>query len=265
MYKILSVLWLMLAIGPVHAAPSAMQLPTGLWEGIQPDDSSYQLLEINSKPPHRLISLRIADGFRHAFSYTFDDTHVACTDTECAISLVDPRRPDAQQRLIIAARLQGSLNVMQMHVSASGQAKMATSYSMDRQGSQSTVKRFLQQHQTRLKALTPANSNDISGFWLGIVTINNKPELLQLEFSTTGQSTLTYYPNGMQITNQTQFSPNQIEAKNGSLFIKTSHPTFASELIVHNSNNNLLSGYLYSVHKTQVLQAGSFVLYRIGQ
>lgn len=265
MYRILCVLWLLLAISPIHAQPGAMQLPAGLWEGIKLDDSSYQLLEINTQPPHRFISVKIADGFRHASSYAFIDTHVTCSATECAINLTDPRRPDAQQRLIIAKNLQDSLNVTQMYVNASGQSQMATSYSMDRQGSQSTVKRFLQQQQIRLKALKPADSDGLSGFWLGIVTFNNKPELLQLEFSTTGQSTLTYYPNGMQITNQTQFMPGQIEAKNGSLLIKTANPTFASELILHSSNHNLLHGYLFSVHKNQVLQPGSFVLYRIGQ
>ncbi len=265
MYRLLSILWLMVATGPVNAAPVTMQLPTGLWEGIRQDDSSYQLLEINSKPPHRLISVRIAQGFRHASSYVFDDTQIVCTATECVINLADPRQPDTQQRLIIAPVLQDSLNVMQMNLNTTGQSQMAVSYQLDRQQSQSIVKRFLQQQQARLKALKPANGEDLSGFWLGIVTFNNKPELLQLELSTTEQSTLTYYPNGMQITNQTQFAPNQIEAKNGSLFIKTSHPTFASELILHGNSNNLLHGYLFSVQKNQVLQTGSLMLYRLGQ
>lgn len=250
------------------ALPQAVELtpPLGLWEGINRDYTSYQLLEINPKPPHRLISLSIANGFKHAVTYNFGDDDIACSTSECTIDTVHPQRPDEHVRLVMTPYLKNGLTVLEISRDAAGSPIYSSSYRLEQQKDQSTVRRFLQQHLSQLQSLKPAPKEDISGFWLGILTMSyeDKPELLKIELHRDQTSTFTRYINGENYTNETTFEPKQMVPKEAGYFIQTTHPHFANQLVIHRIQSDTLSGYMYSIQNGQLQQTGSFRLTRLG-
>ena len=266
-YLLLSLFLFSLSTEASTPLTAPLKLPVGLWEGIHREYNSYQLLEINSKSSHRLISMSIANGFRTAVFYSFSDDDMQCSTSECTIDTVHPKRVDEHLRLVVTPYVDNQLTVLEIARDASGSTIISSSYRLQRQKKQSTVRRFLHQHLPQLQSLKPAPKEDIFGFWLGIMvmeSIDGKPELMKLEIHPDNTSTLTRYINGMDFNNETTFEPQQMVPKDAGYFIQTSHPTFANQLLIHRIQSDTMNGYLYTVKNGQLLETGSFRLTRLG-
>jgi hypothetical protein len=142
---------------------------------------------------------------------------------------------------------------------------LTSSYQLDLQLNSSTVRRFIQHYSEHIKTLRRVENSSIYGFWLGVINVNHKPELVKLELHGDKISSFTRFINGQNYTNETTFLPEQVKQENGSAFISTSHQTFANQLIFHSLSSNMLTGYMYSIHQEQPLQTGDITLFRIGQ
>jgi len=239
-----------------------LKIKAGLLEGINELDFTYKLIEFNADGKHRMFTLGITSAFSKMKFRQFSDDDINCNISECTINITNQQNPDDNTRLIIAPYLDKYFKVIEISTNQYGQPIFTQSYQLDKQKNTSTVREFLNMNGKRMGSLKSIPKNEFYGFWLGILNIDGKPELLSLEAHPDSTSYFIRFVNGQSVTNKTTFTPDNVTKKGDVIYITTEHKTFANKLLIHNSNS-VLEGYMYSSHKGVTLQKGSFRLYRM--
>ncbi|MDT0603192.1 methionine sulfoxide reductase [Thalassotalea castellviae] len=241
-----------------------LKLKAGLLEGISESDFSYKLIEFNANGQHRMFTLKIASAFRKVKFRAFSDHDINCDITACVINIVNEHNPNENTRLIMTPHLDNALQVMEMSTDHNGQAIFTQTYQLDKQQKQSTVREFVHMYKDRLESLTSIRQNEFYGFWIGVLNIDGKPELLSFEAHPDKTSHFVRFVNGESFTNKASFTPANVSKVGSLIEIETDHLTFANKLLIH-KHNAVLEGYMYSTYKGTTLQKGVFRLYRIKQ
>lgn len=265
MFDILKVYVLFFSLMAVNAFAQKvepLQLKAGLLEGISESNFTYKLIEFNSNGQHRMFTLKIASAFKKVKFRPFTDNDINCSTSECIITIKNQQNPNENTRLIIAPYLDDYFKVTEISTNQNGRTVFTETYQLDKQEKQSTVREFIGMYKERLESLISMSKNGIYGFWLGVLNIDGKPELLSLEMHPNKTSHFIRFINGHSFINKTSFTPNDITETDDVINIQTDHPTFANRLLIH-QHNSVLEGYMYSTHKGITLQTGMFRLYRI--
>lgn len=239
-----------------------LQLKEGLFEGISESVFSYKLIEFNSNGKHRLFSFNITSAFEKAKFRPFTENDINCDISECIINIANQHNANENTRLIITPFLYDSFKVIEISTNRYGQPIYTETYQLDKQNNQSTVREFIHMYKARMESLKSINRSEFYGFWIGVLNIDEKPELLTFEAHPENTSHFVRFINGSSITNRTSFMPADVTKAGDILKIETSHATFANKLLIHKSDS-VLEGYMYSAHKGTTLQKGMFRLYRI--
>lgn len=254
------ILWLLIATA--HAEDTMFIPQPGLYEGID-DDGYFQVLEIKPDAPHRLVLSNTYQAFRHGLVVEFVADEMSCSASECIFDTRNPQFPQERIRLLIAPSLDLNLKVLRLHIDSSGKNLLSYGATLYRQtGKSSTVRRFIEQNRDRLQALPTSYSNELEGFWVGLLQIDNRQDLVKLELNLNGRSRFVRYISGSTLTHETEFEPAQIRVDGVTIRIQTSHPTFANQLFIVSSGADWLEGFMFSEHQGQTLQRGSFRLLR---
>ncbi len=237
-----------------------LELKPGLWEGIRQIDGVYKLIEINSNGQHRMFNLNIRSAFKKRQFRTFDNDDIDCTTSECVITITHPNNDIS--RHIISPYIENSFKVLEVATNQLGKPVFSQTYQLDKQEKQSTVREFMQMYKKQIESLRSTDEDGINGFWLGILVINEKPELLAVEIHPNSTSHFVRFVNGQSFVNSTSFEPEDIEEIDDVIRIKTKHLTFANKLILH-KGKGMLRGYMYSTHKGVTIEKGTFQLTRV--
>lgn len=266
MLKQLSLFFSILGLLTSSAVAQNLQIDQqyGLWEGISASDGQFHLLELNQNKSHRYIVTPIGTGFKRAAIYPFTTQDMQCDNLNCTVQIPSPEKSSEGLRLITSADSTGGFNVMRIDADVNGNHLLSEQFQLKRTEGVSTVKRFLQQHHALLQSLSNEMPQDLTGVWLGVMTLDNQHDLLQLQINPGQSSRFIRYITGSQLTNETLFSDSDIGQQNGNYFIITTHPTFANKLIIHPISNTTLEGYFYSTYQNTSLQRGTFRLIRLG-
>lgn len=240
-----------------------LQLKAGLLEGINESNYSYKLIEFNTNGKHRIFSLSIVNGFTAGKLKSFTDNDINCNTSECIINIINDKNVNENTRLIITPYLDSHFNVIENYTNNDGQVIYSEAYQLRKQKNKSTVREFIDMYKERIDSLKAINKDDIYGFWLGILNIDGKPELMTLEIHPNDKSHLVRFINGNSVTHKTSFSPSNIRRGKDIIEIQTENITFANKILIHKSDNAVLEGYMYSSYKNATLGKGMFRLYRM--
>lgn len=259
--KIVLFILFLLSFNTVSQEVEPVHLPVGLWEGI--DQYQYKLLEINADGQHKLFKLNIASGFSKGTRLLFTDNDIKCNETECAITILKANQNNDIDRLLITPYLDTSFNVLEINADPLGKPVLTSTYQLDKQNNQSTPREFIQKYKKRIKALTAINNGDIYGFWIGVLMLDKKPELISLEIHPDKTSYFVRFINGGHSEIKASFEPEKMTILDSTIHVETNQLTFANKLIIHQLNKGMLSGYMYSVYKGHALENGQFSLFRL--
>jgi len=212
----------------------SLQLKAGLWEGIAESDFSYKLLEINANGQHRILNLNITSAFKKVKFTPFTDSNIECAISECIINITNQNNPDENKRLLISLYLDTSFKVIEISTNQEGEPIFTQTYQLDKQHGQSTARQFIRQYKKRMKSLSLIDKDSYYGFWLGVLNVNGKPELLSFEAHPDNTSQFTRFANGHSFTNKISFTPDNV-TKVGNILnidIKTDKAMFANKLLI---------------------------------
>jgi len=240
----------------------SLQLRAGLLEGISESNFSYKLIEFNTNGKHRMFTMNITSAFKKVKFRPFTDNDINCDISECIINIANQQNSNDNIRLIITPFLDDYFKVIEISTNRDGQPIYTETYQLDKQKNQSTVREFVHMYKNRMESLQSINHNEFYGFWIGILNIDGKPELLSFEAHPDNTSHFVRFVNGHSFINKTSFTPANVTKVGNIIDIQTDHTTFANKLLIH-KNNSVLEGYMYSTHKGTTLQKGMFRLYRI--
>ena len=238
-----------------------LELKAGVWEGIDSQLMDYNLLELGADGHHRLFNAEIASAFKKGKVLTFSDEQIACTSSECVINITLNNQDIT--RLIITPYLASSYKVLEINTDSTGKPIFTQSYQLDQKFGQSTIRNFLEDQKSKLAALKDVKSYGVYGLWLGVLTLDEKAELISLAVYPDKKSIFTYYANGSDSAVKIAFEPDKLKFEQDVIYIETEHVTFANKLIMHQFSANQLGGYMYSIHKGQTLQTGRLSFIRL--
>lgn len=258
--RLSGILWLLIATARAEDATFILQ--PGLYEGID-DEGYFQVLEIKADAPHRLVISNSYQAFRHGLVVEFAAEEVSCSASECIFDTRNPQLPQERIRLLITPLLDVNLKILRLHNDSNSKNLLSYGATLYRQTERlSTILRFIEQNRDRLQTLPASYNNELEGFWVGILKIDNREDLVKLELNLNGRSRFVRYISGSTLTNETEFEPAQIHVDGVTIRIKTSNPTFANQLFIVSSGADGLQGFMYSEHQGHTLQSGSFRLLR---
>ena len=247
-----------------NATATQLKLSEGVYEGITAQDAQFHLLEVTTGNAHRYIVTPITTGFKTATIYPFSDKDIACDTLSCLINLQRVENSSERLRLIVTLNATAGLDVLSITTDAAEKPLLTGQFHMHTTDGTSTVRTFLQQYLPQLKALNGNTGQHLAGLWLGVLTMNNQHDLLLMDVVPEGISSFRRFISASKLSNETQFTNKDIQQKDGSYFINTTHLSFANKLIIHPLSSTTLQGYFYSSHQQQVLQTGMFTLTRLG-
>ncbi|WP_337842450.1 hypothetical protein [Rheinheimera sp.] len=270
MLKLFFVLVIALSAFTLQAESQAepLKLSPGLWEGISSDDMFYQVLEINEKGPHRLVSAKLSAGFKQIEFYLFSDDQVKCSVTECIVEATNTRRPNEFVRLILTPYLDDYFTVLHIVHDETGKPILSDHYRLAQQKSQSTVRRFLDARLPQLKALQPTSADVMDGVWIGVMVSSvGDADMVLLEFSSQQTSTMTRYINGMSVSHVSSFKPEDVRKQGELWLIQGTHPIQGSnrQLVMQRNGDTFIEGYWSDSLRGHSSYAGSFRLIRLGK
>ena len=260
--KVSLFLWCIISFTNVARSVEPLAMKVGLFEGINESDFSYKLFEFNANGQHRMFTLNIISAFKKVKFRAFTDDDINCGIAECVINIINESNPSSNTRLIMTPYLGDSFKVIEISTNLNGQAIYTETYQLDIQKKQSTAREFIDMYKDRMVSLKSISQHEFYGFWLGVLNIDGKPELISFEAHPDKSSHFIRFVNGQSFTNKTSFTPANVINAGSMIEIETDHATFANKLLIHKSNS-VLEGYMYSSHKGTTLQKGMFRLYRI--
>jgi len=240
-----------------------LELQAGLWEAVS--DYEYKLLEISDKGQHRLIMLNIVSGFEHGNVHLFTDESIACSSTECIVANVKKARSNESIRLMLTPYLDSSYKAVEVVANEEGQPIIAYTYQLDRQDNKSTVRRFIESHKHKMNEAESNSGTGLLGLWIGTVRVENNLDLAVLNVTTDGKSHFSRFINGTDLVNTVFFESKTLDLSLPFLTLDTEHPTFANKIMIHKLSSSMISGYMYSIYKQQLIQGGTFTLFRLRQ
>lgn len=244
----------------VRSAP--LSLSPGLWEGIDESGFTYKLFQINEDGQHYLFEASIGSTFKHISRLPFANNDIECTHLHCKITL--PSNEEGYSRhLILSPYMDTDFKVLESTTGEDDKPILTTTYQLDIQKGQSTVRNFMDTYRGTIEELANAATNDIYGLWVGIMRINSGNELMSIEIYPNKKGRLVRFINGSSLTNQTDFNPEDIHEEGDVYTVDTSHPTFANSLVFTLPISNTLKGYTYSIYKGHSLEDATFLLYRV--
>jgi hypothetical protein len=261
-FKTIVSLYILLSISVSAQTVELLELKTGVWEGIISKYLQYNILELNDDGNHRFSKVHILSGSSNVLNFT--DEQIICTISECIINITEENNEIT--RLIISPMLETSFNVLQINADPVGKPIITEIYQLDQVIGVPTVvlvSHFIKTNRDRLESLKNIRSDDVYGFWLGVLIKDDKPELLTFEVHPETESYFTLFSNGNKDILRVPFDPKNIKVDQDVIYIDTEHPTFANKLIVHQLKKDMLSGYMYSLHKGHTLQTAKFSLMRM--
>ena len=251
----------LLSVSSTCHSTGTLKLKAGLWEGINSNVWEYNILDLGADGHHRYFRAHIASAFEEVKFLKFSDKQITCSSTECTINIV--KKNQAIIRLIITPYLEESFKVLEINANQAGQPVFTQTYQLDSKQERSTVRSFLKSYKGRLASLKEDQSDGIYGFWLGVLELDNKPELISLEVYPDKKSKFSYFVNGSNTIIETRFLPEKMTIDQSLIDIETDHTTFANKILINQLSKSQLSGYMYSVYKGSSLQTGKLSLIRV--
>jgi hypothetical protein len=205
----------------------------------------------------------ISSALTKGQTYSFTNDDVRCSNTECIIQF--PYSNNNVIRLIVTPYLDSSYKVLEIPIDDNQKPLAQSTYQLDYAKNGSAVENFLKAYKKPLiESLTDLNSDtELNGLWIGRLVMDDKPQLLSFAVYPDKQSNFTLHVNGEDYVNTTTFMAENINKNEGVIYIETSHPTFANQLLINRVSNSQLRGYMYAVRKGQTLQTGEFWLLRV--
>lgn len=241
----------------------SIELKPGVWEGVKSNGMEYIIIEIGDDGKHRLFKTKIATAFKKSQVQSFSEQQVICNVSECIINIV--ANNNEITRLILTPYLDTSYNVLEINADSEGKPILSRGYQVDAIEKQSSVRQFIEQYSNKLTVQNSTTTTGINGFWLGTVTLDNKPELITLEVNPDKKSHLLYFVNGSNSVVTTSFLPEQLSQIDNVIYVDTEHRLFANKLIINKQSENQLTGYFYSNYNGQTLQTGRFSMIRLSR
>ncbi|WP_210561104.1 hypothetical protein [Psychrosphaera aestuarii] len=270
-YIFLSLMFMALLSPWVLAEQKPLKLETGLWEGISDSVGlDYHLLQINEGGEHAFFTANFSSAFRDGKRIPFTNNDIVCTQSECTVTVTSPKNNKRALRFIIVPALGNtdSLHVLETAFSYE-KPVLSQSYQLEKKNGPSTVREFINLYSNTLKLMQSERPDydGINGFWIGVADYHNKKQLIALNVQPGESSEFVYFANGSDVVIKSTFNSDDIilnsDKDNPFITIKTSHPTFANQIVLHQQNKNMISGHWYSYHKGQALETASFQLYRV--
>jgi len=259
--SLVTLLCLLFSISISAQPAEPLQLKSGLWEGINSDSWDYNLLELDPDGKHRFFNLNIPSAFQKGRVWNFSDEQIICTNAECIINI--DKKTRGSTRLIISPYIETSFKVLEINIDADGVPIFTRTYQLDQKKAPSTVRSFIDSHRNRLESLKEIQSDGIYGFWLGILWLNDKPELISLEVHPDKKSKLVRFINGQSYINESAFLPENVIVEQAVITIATEPGSFTSKLIINQLSDKQLNGYMYSTIRGKAVQTGNFSLSRM--
>ena len=255
----------------VLAEQKPLKLEAGLWEGISDSVSlDYHLLQINEDGEHTFFTANFYSAFRDGKRIPFTNKDIVCTQSECTVTVTAPNDNKRALRFIIVPSLGNtdSLHVLETALS-SEKPVLTQSYQLEKKNGPSTVREFMNLYHNTLKLMQNERPDydGINGFWIGVTDYHNKKQLIALNVQPNEASEFVYFANGSDVVIKLPFNSDDIilnsDKDNPFITIKTSHPTFATQIVLHQQYKNMISGHWYSYHKGQARETASFQLYKV--
>ena len=247
---------------PISAHCESLELTSGLWEGINERDFSYNLLQINEDGQHYMFKASIATGFKHISRTPFTDNDISCSNLHCKITL-PVYKVNYVKHIILSPYLNTSFNVLESTMGNDNKLISSSIYQLDQQKHQSSVRDFMDKYKGSIQQLAKSATNDIYGLWVGIIRLNHKNELVSIEIYPDKPGRLLRFINGDKGVIQTNFNPEDILIENGKITINTTLSTFANTLLLTRPISNVIKGYAYSIYKGKPLEDATLNLFRI--
>lgn len=235
-----------------------LKLDTGLLEGVNEADFTYKLIEVNDTGKHRFFSLRIVSAFKKGRFREFTDKDITCTNVKCTISILEEK----EQIYLALYPVAGGYKIVETYLNNAGKYILSHTYDVVPQKKKSTVREFVEKYKSSIDRLSSLKSYGIYGFWLGVLSFDDRRELISFEINENSKSHFVRFLNGENSSMNIDFYPENIIRKNDYIEITTENKVFANKLIIHDTES-VLEGYFYSVHKGVTLQKGTFKLYRM--
>ncbi|MUH72706.1 hypothetical protein [Psychrosphaera haliotis] len=252
-------------ISPVtFATTKPIKLEAGIWEGISDQvGMNYNILDVNEDGQHAFYIANMASAMRYIKRIPFTDNNITCTSAECTLSLNDPRVTNEKYKIIISPHITSSFKVLSI-ISVDEKPTLTQTYQLDKIEGNSTTREFMKRYGATIQALDKYTQKSLYGFWVGTYNDGTQKKMVVLNAQPGQRSEFVVMLNGYSgATNETYFKDSDITTSDTITRISTSHKTFANQIIMHQQNNNMITGHMYSYYKGQVLQTASFQLYRV--
>lgn len=241
---------------------STMKLPNGLWEGINKDDLSFRLLQINDNGEHSFFEIAILGGLKKARRTPFTNDDITCIENRCTIKTIIEN--DVTRTITLSPYLDTDLQALES--SYKGEENYVSyTYQLIKQEAKSTPRKFLEK---RRQLIVDAEQNSTErpfGTWIGVMQYLDRPELALLQLNEDEQGSLRVYRKGSKAFNEVQssFPANNISIDGKVIEIEATHTTFASKIMLFVQTDKMISGLTYAIHKGYPVAMGTITLHRI--
>ena len=257
-----TILFLMLLTLNTYCVANTMKLPTGLWEGISEDETTFRLLQLNENGKHSFFEIAIPDGLKKMRRTPFSNDDITCIENQCTVKTVI--EGDVTRTHTLSPYLDNEFNVLESSYKGN-ESYISQTYRLVNQKGKSTPRKFLENRRQILASAKQHIAKHPFGIWVGVMQYLDRPELALLELNENEQGSLRVYRKGQKTFTelQSQFSADDINVDGRVIEIEGSHTTFASNINLFVQTENMISGYTYALHKGYPVAMGTIKLYRI--
>lgn len=262
MHFLFTLVVMLIGLTPFHTKAEPMVLSPGLWEGISEEGMQYTLLQINENGEHFIFELHIPSGLKYVKRLSFGDEDVSCKENQCTINTKN--RDDLTRSITLSHYLDIGFTVLDSTYS-DRKSLLSTTYRLIKQESISTPRKFVEKFGDLLNSEESANREGPFGLWVGLLNYLGRPELVLLQLYEDKQGSLTVFRKGETsvLTLGTQITPENISLQLPLIEITTSHPTFATHILLLAEGDSVLKGYAYATVKGIAADSGEFRLFNV--
>ena len=241
---------------------STMKLPSGLWEGINKDDLSFRLLQINDNGEHSFFEIAILGGLKSVRRTPFTNDDITCIENRCTIKTII--ESDVTRTITLSPYLDADLQALESSYKGE-ESYVSYTYQLIKQEAKSTPRKFLEERRQLIVDSEQNSTERPFGTWMGVMRYLNRPELALLQLNENEQGSLRVYRKGSKTFNEVQssFPADNISIDGRMIEIEATHKTFASKIMLFVQTDNMISGYTYAIHKGYPVAMGAITLHRI--
>lgn len=245
-----------------HCVANTMKLPTGLWEGISEDETTFRLLHIQEGGDHSFFEIVIPGGLKKMRRTPFTNDDITCIENRCTIKTTI--EDNVTRTLTLSPFLDNDFNVLESSFKDK-ESYISQTYRLVKQKAKSTPRKVLENRKKILSEAEQRVAKHPYGTWIGVMQYLDQPELALLELNEREQGSLRVYRKGEETFREVKspFSADDISIDARVIEIEASHTTFASKIILFVLTDDMISGFTYALHKGYPVAMGPIKLFRI--